>query len=68
MSVLKVISLLFLSTVMSIESDELVLINVDTSLILNTLLLSTAIIISFFFKPAFSAGLSTEISSIFGHL
>ena len=49
---------------MSIDSEEIVLINVDTSLILKTLLSSMAIIASFFFKPAFSAGLLTVISSI----
>ena len=49
---------------MSIESDELVLINVDTSLILKTLLPSIPTIISFFFKPALSAGLSIVILSI----
>ena len=40
-SVLKVISLSFLNTVMSMVSDELVFINVETSLILIILLLLT---------------------------
>ena len=47
-------------------SELFVLIYVETSKMLSTLLLFIPIIISFFFSPAFSAGLLIVISSIFG--
>ena len=57
-------SLWFLKTLMLIISVELVFIKVDTSKILSILFLLIPIIISFFLRPAFSAGLSDTTSSI----
>ena len=64
-SVTRASSLSSLKTLIFIFSEELVFISIDTSSMLSTLLPSTDTIMSFFFKPALSAGLSTNTSSIF---
>ena len=58
------ISASFLTIINSIDSEVEVLMNIDTSRTLLTLLLFIEIILSFFCKPASYAGLSGKTSSI----
>ena len=60
------ISLSYLEILKSIYSVVDIIINFETSRMLSTLLPSISKIISFFFKPAISAGLSLLISLITG--